>query len=101
MSALMKAYEECFRTSLYNITKKESSNLCIYNIESQSREFKILKTSMQLDFYACVAQLPNGKLFCFGDFPVSGITLLIDLNGGIQQLPSGTPCFNSSAIALG
>ncbi|CAG9313485.1 unnamed protein product [Blepharisma stoltei] len=71
----------------------------IYDTENDSKEVRILETPEPLDWGTCIAQLPNGNLFCFGkDYPYSGISLIIDENYRVRQLPSGTPCRCSSAI---
>mmetsp|Transcript_6985 Transcript_6985/g.6835 ORF Transcript_6985/g.6835 Transcript_6985/m.6835 type:complete len:100 (+) Transcript_6985:849-1148(+) len=46
----------------------------------------------------CIALLPNGELFCFGDRNFTGITLIIDKNNKVRVLPSGVHCMYSSAI---
>ncbi|CAG9335211.1 unnamed protein product [Blepharisma stoltei] len=87
----LKAYQQ--KSSLYNITtdyKTERTNLQIYNTETEAQEVKILWTPQLLDKETCITQLPNGKLFCYGNNTLSGITVLIDVNGGIKVLPSGT-----------
>ncbi|CAG9331325.1 unnamed protein product [Blepharisma stoltei] len=52
----------------------------------------------ELNRGTCIAQLPNGDLFCYGKDPSSGISLIIDKNCKIQMLPPGTPCAFSSAV---
>ncbi|CAG9330136.1 unnamed protein product [Blepharisma stoltei] len=94
----LKAYQQ--RTSLYNIKwdyVNKRTGLHIYNTETETQEdIKTLQTPEPLDSKTCITHLPNGKLFCFGNKPRSGRTLLIDVNGGIEKLPSGTPCYWSS-----
>ncbi|CAG9328526.1 unnamed protein product [Blepharisma stoltei] len=110
MQAYLKAYQQ--KTSLYNIARdyeKDSINLIIYKTETETQEVKTLQTPKTLHSGTCITQLPNGKLFCFGDdYPYSGATVLIDVNGGVEVLPSGTPCrcssciyFNSSVYCFG
>ncbi|CAG9318577.1 unnamed protein product [Blepharisma stoltei] len=105
---LMQAYQDYLnayqqKTSLYNVTEdaeNNRTNLVIYNTETEvQEEVRILQTPELLNWNTCITQLPNGKLFCFGRaVSVSGITLLIDVNGGVEELPSGTPCFHSSCL---
>ncbi|CAG9324196.1 unnamed protein product [Blepharisma stoltei] len=102
---LMQAYQDYLnayqqKTSLYSLTIDEDSrvNLIIYNTETETEEVKILQTPESLGACTCITQLPNGKLFCFGKYLPSGITELIDVNGGVKVLPSGTPCNSSSCI---
>ncbi|CAG9317972.1 unnamed protein product [Blepharisma stoltei] len=75
-----------------------SHNLLIYNADSNTKEKQILETPEPLDYGTCMAQLPNGKLFFYGRYQGSGITLLIDENWLVHKLPSGKPCRWSSAI---
>ncbi|CAG9322832.1 unnamed protein product [Blepharisma stoltei] len=87
----LKAYQ--LKTSLYNITRDKGSRrtyLTIYNTETETQEVKTLQTPEPLDGSTCITQLPNGKLFCFGNNTSSGITVLIDVDGGAEVLPSGT-----------
>ncbi|CAG9335827.1 unnamed protein product [Blepharisma stoltei] len=88
------------KTSLFNIKRDEKINsyLHIYNTETEVQEVKVMQTQIKLDSKTCLTQLPNGKLFCFGNGLLSGITVLIDVNGGLEVLPSGTPCYLSSCI---
>ncbi|CAG9325606.1 unnamed protein product [Blepharisma stoltei] len=94
----LKAYHQ--KTSLYNIAVDEDdrTNLIIYNTETEAREIKFLQIPELLGDKTCITQLPNGKLFCFGNYPTSGIAVLIDVNGEFELLPSGTPCSDSSCI---
>ncbi|CAG9313849.1 unnamed protein product [Blepharisma stoltei] len=93
----LNAYQQ--KTSLYNIIRDNNrTNLHIYNTETEAEEFKILQTPEPLDETTCITQLPNGKLFCFGNCWLYGITVLIDVNGGVEVLPSGTSCKFSSCI---
>ncbi|CAG9334778.1 unnamed protein product [Blepharisma stoltei] len=84
---------------LINIVKSKT-NLLIYKTENGRKERKILNTPELLDYGTCITLLPNGKLFCYGNIPSSnsGITLTIDKNFEIHQLPSGPPCGLSSGI---
>ncbi|CAG9334776.1 unnamed protein product [Blepharisma stoltei] len=86
--------------SLYLIDNEDNkTNLLIYNTESDTKEKKVIKTRYPLDWGTCIAQLPNGKLFCYGRRdPLSGITLIVDENGEIEKLPYGWHCSFSSAI---
>ncbi|CAG9331350.1 unnamed protein product [Blepharisma stoltei] len=87
------------KTSLYTIINhKNRTHLIIYDTENNSKEVRRVETPELLDCRTCIAQLPNGNLFCFGRYPGSGVSLIIDENYRIRQLPSGTPCFHSSAI---
>ncbi|CAG9319815.1 unnamed protein product [Blepharisma stoltei] len=104
---LMQAYQAYInahqqKTCLYTITENvdnNRNNLIIYNTETETEEAEFLELPESVDWGTCIAQIPNGKLFCFGKAnPVSGITVLIDMNGGIEVLPSGTPCYWSSCI---
>ncbi|CAG9322361.1 unnamed protein product [Blepharisma stoltei] len=104
----LNAYQQ--KTSLYNITKDEENrtNLIIYNTETDTQEVKIFQTPKSIDVGTCITQLPNGKLFCFGNYELSRTTGLIDVNGGIEVLPSGTcsncpTCiyFNNSVYSFG
>ncbi|CAG9320685.1 unnamed protein product [Blepharisma stoltei] len=89
----------CRIASLYAIdTISNRTNLFIYDTEHENREEKLLETPEPLNSGTCIAQLPDGELFCFGRSPASGISLKICKNYRVQQLPSGTPCFHSSAI---
>ncbi|CAG9317145.1 unnamed protein product [Blepharisma stoltei] len=95
----LKAYQH--KTSLYNTTRdyeNSRTNLIIYNTETKTQEVKVFKTPELLDLSTCITQLPNGKLFCYGKYRVSGITVLIDVNGDVKTLPSGTHCADSSCI---
>ncbi|CAG9317522.1 unnamed protein product [Blepharisma stoltei] len=99
---VMQAYEDYLnayqqKTSLYNL---KGDRLIIYNTETETQEVKILQTPQPLDLYTCTTQLPNGKLFCFGNIAPFGNAALIDLNGGIEVLPSGTSCGFSSCICF-
>ncbi|CAG9325300.1 unnamed protein product [Blepharisma stoltei] len=102
--SLIQAYQDYHnayqqKTCLYNIIREHKrSILIIYNTETETQEIKILKTSQPIDQWTCVAQLPNGKLFCFDHRRVSGIAVLIDMNGEVKVLPSGTSCKYSSCI---
>ncbi|CAG9312388.1 unnamed protein product [Blepharisma stoltei] len=85
--------------SLYNLKQDyKETNLIIYNTETETQEVKILQTPQKLDLTTCITQLPNGKLFCFGNNKPSGIAVLIDRNGGVEVLPSRAPCALSSCI---
>ncbi|CAG9322840.1 unnamed protein product [Blepharisma stoltei] len=102
---LMQAYQDYLKayqlkTSLYNLKwDSNGTKLIIYNTETETQEeINTLQTPERLDSYTCITQLPNGKLFCFGNCPASGITVLIDVDGGVEVLPSGTPCSGSSCI---
>ncbi|CAG9335150.1 unnamed protein product [Blepharisma stoltei] len=101
----MQAYQDyikayILKTSLYNIPRNQNNrtNLIIYNTETETLEVKTLQTPKPLNKFACITQLPNGKLFCCANTNLSGITVLIDVNGRFEVLPSGTPCEYSSYI---
>ncbi|CAG9331495.1 unnamed protein product [Blepharisma stoltei] len=104
--SLMQAYQDYInahqqKTSLYNVAKdwNRKGNLIIYSTETETQEeAKILQTPEPLDATTCITQLPNGKLFCYGNLKHYGITVLIDVNGEFEVLPSGTPCTFSSCI---
>ncbi|CAG9332770.1 unnamed protein product [Blepharisma stoltei] len=104
-TALIQAYQKYTnayhqKTSLY-IIKNEDNNrtdLVVYDTEYEKEELKLLDYLEPLGSDICITQLPKGELFCFGDYPPSGVTFIIDENLRIQRLPSGTPCFYSSAI---
>ncbi|CAG9328725.1 unnamed protein product [Blepharisma stoltei] len=88
-------------TSLYLLKNfNNTTNLSIYNTESETENIKTLDIPEPLDIYTCIAQLPKGGLFCFGKNPPSGITLIIDKKYNIRMLPSGVSCYCSSAIYL-
>ncbi|CAG9322837.1 unnamed protein product [Blepharisma stoltei] len=101
---LMQAYQDYLKayqlkTSLYNLREDSNgTNLIINNTETETQEVKTLQTPEPLDKTTCITQLPNGKLFCFGNNKHSGIAVLIDVDGGVEVLPSGTPCSGSSCI---
>ncbi|CAG9333744.1 unnamed protein product [Blepharisma stoltei] len=101
---IMQAYQDYLnayqqKTSLYNFAyENKRTSLIIYNTETETQEAKALQTPQELDKFTCIAQLPNGKLFCFGNNRLSRITVLIDRNGGVEVLPSGTRCQQSSCI---
>ncbi|CAG9311984.1 unnamed protein product [Blepharisma stoltei] len=103
---LMKAYQEYLKAyqqkaSLYNVIEGDNNNrtnLIIYNTETETEEVKTLQIPQPLDSDTCITQLPNGKLFCYGNNRHSGITVLIDVNGGVEVLPSGAPWEWSSCI---
>ncbi|CAG9323906.1 unnamed protein product [Blepharisma stoltei] len=86
-------------TFLYLIRKGHNNwaNLSIYDSKCEREELKVLETK-ELDLGTCIAQLPNCKLFCFGSYYDSRITLIIDENYELQKLPSGEACHCSSAI---
>ncbi|CAG9335163.1 unnamed protein product [Blepharisma stoltei] len=108
--SLMKAYQDYIqayqqKTSLYNIpryniprNKSNRINLIIYNTETETEEVKTLQTPQPLKRFPCITQLPNGKLFCCANTKLSGITVLIDVNGRFEVLTSGTPHERSSYI---
>ncbi|CAG9320684.1 unnamed protein product [Blepharisma stoltei] len=102
-SEITEAFQEYVRaynqlTSLYLIRRlNKTVNLIVYNTENEIEEVKTLGTP-EIDSTTCLARLPNGDLFCFGNYELSGITLIIDNNHRIRLLPSGTPCKYSSAI---
>ncbi|CAG9329503.1 unnamed protein product [Blepharisma stoltei] len=67
----LNAYQQ--GTSLYNIRGDSKRNsLIIYNTETETQQVNILQTPQQLDSCSCITQLPNGKLFCFGNWLLSG-----------------------------
>ncbi|CAG9317524.1 unnamed protein product [Blepharisma stoltei] len=89
--SLMQAYQDYLnayqqKTSLYSITQDDNeydiTYLVIYSTESEiEKELKTLQTPEPLDLRTCITQLPNGKLFCFGNYKDSGIAVQIDVNG--------------------
>ncbi|CAG9335169.1 unnamed protein product [Blepharisma stoltei] len=65
--------------SLYNLNyENKKTTLNIYNTETKTQEVITLQTPQPLDSRTCIAQLPNGKLFYFGNHLLSGYTVLID-----------------------
>ncbi|CAG9316253.1 unnamed protein product [Blepharisma stoltei] len=101
---LQQAYQDYVnayhkKASLYTIVDDNyRTNLIIYDTENQTEELKIIETPEPLNLFTCIAQLPNGNLFCFGNGSCSGISLIIDENSRVRQLPSGTQCYSSSTI---
>ncbi|CAG9331091.1 unnamed protein product [Blepharisma stoltei] len=102
---LMQAYQDYLnayrqKTSLYTlkIDYDDITNLIIYDTETETKEAKILDTPESLGPSTCITQLSNGKLFCFGNCPASGFAAIIDVDGRVELLPSGTPCHDSSYI---
>ncbi|CAG9314776.1 unnamed protein product [Blepharisma stoltei] len=88
----LNAYHQI--SSLYLIREaNKKANLCIYNTESEKEIRKPLKFPKKVNITTCIAQLPNGKLFCFG-----GIAFTISDDFSVIELPPGTPCYLSSAI---
>jgi len=91
---LMQAYQDYTRiyhqkTSIYSLQEKDNrTNLLVCNTENESAEAIVFETLNQLNNGTCIAQLPNGKLFCFGAYPANGIALIIGANGEVQNLPS-------------
>ncbi|CAG9318484.1 unnamed protein product [Blepharisma stoltei] len=102
---LMQAYQDYLnayqqKTSLYNLSECKSNKtyLHIYNTETETKEVKILETPQSLNHQTSITQLPNGKLFCYGKYPCSGITAIVDVNGKVEILASGVPCSSLSCI---
>ncbi|CAG9336085.1 unnamed protein product [Blepharisma stoltei] len=92
---------EIKKKSLYLIDKgiNKNTNLIVFDTENEMEDIKTLNISDQLDSGTCIAQLPDGKFFCFGKrCPASGISLTIDKKLKICMMPSGTPCCYSSAV---
>ncbi|CAG9334690.1 unnamed protein product [Blepharisma stoltei] len=104
IAPLSQAYQDYIKafhhkSSLYLVAKvNDSTNLFIYDTENEREEVKVLKTPEILSTGTCWAKIPNGGLFCFGNYPSSGISLIISENGEVQMLPYGTPCHLSSAV---
>ncbi|CAG9334774.1 unnamed protein product [Blepharisma stoltei] len=98
---LMQAYQD-----YKNILDKKSAlylinfdTLFIYSTENDSEQTIIIKTPEPQRYSTCsISQLPNGNLFCFGNYPNSWEALIIDEKGESQQLPSGPPLKFSSSI---
>ncbi|CAG9334789.1 unnamed protein product [Blepharisma stoltei] len=88
------------KTSLYLFSgRKNKSSLFIYNTENDSEQTINWETPELLSGIGIsIAELPNGKLFCFGNYPASGVTLIIDKDFKIQDLPSAALIKFSSAI---
>ncbi|CAG9319152.1 unnamed protein product [Blepharisma stoltei] len=94
---LIKAYNQ--KTSLYLTTNIESqTNLLIYDTENRIQDKKKIETPEPLSSGTCIAQLPNGELFCFGSYPPSNISLTIDEHYKFRILPPGKTCSWSSAV---
>ncbi|CAG9312345.1 unnamed protein product [Blepharisma stoltei] len=102
--ALQQAYQDYInayrqKTSLYTINDDDNrTKLIIYDTENDRREDRIIETPEPLDNTTCIAQLPNGNLFCYGKYPGSGVSLIIDEDYRVRELPSGRRCSRSSAI---
>ncbi|CAG9336095.1 unnamed protein product [Blepharisma stoltei] len=102
--SLFQAYQEyvdAYRkiTSLYLIDKNnERTILTIYGTENDREETCELETPEMLDHGTCIAQLPNGELFCFGKWQPSGIAFILDRNLKFRRLPSGPAYGCPSAI---
>ncbi|CAG9312688.1 unnamed protein product [Blepharisma stoltei] len=88
-------------TSLYLTSQCNEKNtyLTVYDTENERENVKILETPQSLNSGTCIAQLPNGELFCFGKRePTSGLALIVSKNCKIRNLPFGAYCYGSSAI---
>ncbi|CAG9328932.1 unnamed protein product [Blepharisma stoltei] len=87
-------------TSLYftrNVGNR--THLIVYDTESEREEIKVVETPEPINNGSCMAQLPDGELFCFGNSnPPSGISWIIDGNYGVRILTPGKPCYYSSAV---
>ncbi|CAG9330674.1 unnamed protein product [Blepharisma stoltei] len=104
-SQFFKAYQEYKRaynqTSSIYLTRDNSktTSLFVYNTETEKEENRLLHFPNSLNSGTCIAQIPNGELFCFGKAdPVSGTALIIDGDYNVRMLPSWLSCSNSSAI---
>ncbi|CAG9335121.1 unnamed protein product [Blepharisma stoltei] len=88
------------KTSLYLIDrdKYDRNRLIVYDTENEREKAQNFEAPEILTDGTCIAQLPDGELFCFGNNPASGISLVIDGNNRVRILPSGIPCKGSSAI---
>ncbi|CAG9331589.1 unnamed protein product [Blepharisma stoltei] len=103
---LRRAYQEYLNAyhqlvSLYVI--QDYSHVCtyfyVYDTEYEEEKEKVLTIYDKLNCWACIAKLPNGELFCFGqDNPFCGLAVIVNSDFIARDLPPGTPCFNSSAI---
>ncbi|CAG9325861.1 unnamed protein product [Blepharisma stoltei] len=88
---------------LYNISEAPGKKTRLVSYDADTLKLKVtyLDTPEPLHIHTCVAQLPNNKIFCFGNScPVSGITLIIDSNCDTKRLANGTPCFDAGAAYL-
>jgi len=74
------------------------TKLNIYDTETQNANSKLLNISEVLDAGTCIAQIPNGRLFCFGNSAISDISLLIDEELRVQTLSLRIPAKWSSAV---
>ncbi|CAG9317910.1 unnamed protein product [Blepharisma stoltei] len=111
---LMQAYQDYLnayqqKTSLYNIASDYEEDITyLYIYSTETGEVKKLQTPPQLDSFTYLTQLPNGKLFCVSNYELSGITMLIGVNGAVEMMLSGTllpdsPCiyFSNSVYCFG
>ncbi|CAG9325004.1 unnamed protein product [Blepharisma stoltei] len=105
-SKLIEAYLE-YISAYHKITtlhifgeSSEGTNLIAYNTENELENIKLLNTTSPWDCSTCIAQIPNGELFCFGAYyPDLGNALLIKKNYEVrEELPFGKYCYGSSAI---
>ncbi|CAG9334788.1 unnamed protein product [Blepharisma stoltei] len=84
------------KTSLYLLSE---NSLFIYNTESDSEQnIKWEIPSPLSGVGSSIVELPNGKLFCFGNYPALGVSLIIDKNFSIQHLASSSNIVFSSVI---
>ncbi|CAG9327237.1 unnamed protein product [Blepharisma stoltei] len=86
---------------LYGIrSTKEGFSLCIYEIDAHRIRYVECMTQIMLSPSTSLTQLPNSELFCFGSFPLSGATCIIDLKNFKvkRKLPDGISCHNSKGI---
>ncbi|CAG9317906.1 unnamed protein product [Blepharisma stoltei] len=101
---VMQAYQDYLnayrqKTSLYNVARDyEDYKYYLYIYNTETEEVKKLQATPPLSSVNYLAQLPNGKLFCFGNDGSSGTVMLIGENGGVEALLSCTPSQDSSCI---
>ncbi|CAG9317872.1 unnamed protein product [Blepharisma stoltei] len=92
----LNAYQQ--KTSLYNIVRdNEEDRTYLYIYKTETEEVKKIQTTL-ITSITFLTELPNGKLFCFGNDGSSGTVMLIGENGGVEVLLSGTPSYDSPCI---
>ncbi|CAG9310663.1 unnamed protein product [Blepharisma stoltei] len=75
-----------------NLELKNKAELSLYNITNFQHSKINIEDYNALTAASCIVQLPNKELFCYGkENPITGITLIIDLNSYTIKkiLPSG------------
>ncbi|CAG9320896.1 unnamed protein product [Blepharisma stoltei] len=96
----IEAYYQATSLYLFNYEKWDfETNAFIYNTKSEREIRTIFKKERLINWGTSTARLPNGGIFCFGKHePTRGITMIVDSDLRFQVLPSGTPCYLSSAV---